>query len=89
MELLWDEANLEHIARHNVEDYEVEEALNDPDKVRLSAYNTADERRFGFIGKTENGRILAVALTAREGGWRPFMARDAVEKEKRSYRRQK
>ena len=35
----WDEANLEHIARHNVEDFEAEEALEDPRGVSVDAYS--------------------------------------------------
>jgi len=85
--LLWDDENLEHIARHNVEPWEVEEAIADRNRRKFDAYNVPFEKRRGFIGKTLDGRILVVVLVRREDSLRPFMARDANEKEKGWYKR--
>ena len=86
----WDRANVDHIAWHGLEPEEVEDALLDPEGVPAAAYNVATnsgvERRSGFIGATEAGRILYVAYTKRGGVIRVVTARDANSREKRSYR---
>ena len=58
MQLLWDDENLEHIARHGVDDIEFEDVLFDPERIAVEAYNTDDQERMAYIGKTESGRIL-------------------------------
>lgn len=85
--LAWDEANIDHIARHGLEPEDVEEALLDPEGVPVAAYNAAGERRRGLVGATEFGRILYVVYTKREGAIRVVTARDANPREKRRYRR--
>lgn len=81
----WDEHNTEHIARHDVYRYEFEEAASDPRRVRFSAHSG----NTGFIGKTDDGRVLVVIMKRLEpGSWRPATAREANAKEKQSYRRQ-
>ena len=87
MRLLWDDEAIEHIARHDVEPWEVEEALSDPRRRKFDAYNALDDKRVGFIGKTEDGRVLVVVLSKRAEGLRPFMARAATAAEKKRYRR--
>ncbi len=62
MRLLWDDEAIAHIARHGVEPWEVEEALADSDRRKFSAYYAPGDRRMGFIGKTEDGRVLVVVL---------------------------
>ena len=89
MELDWDEANMEHIAQHQIEPWEVEEALVDPYRIRLKSYNVMNEKRQGFIGKTEDSRILAVILTQRNNKIRIVTAREASANEKKLYRRRK
>lgn len=83
----WDDNNIEHIARHGVEPWETEEALLDPDAIGIDAYNVRGETRWGAIGATDAGRVLAVVFTRRRGRVRPIMARAAEDKEKRRYRR--
>ena len=85
----WDDANLEHIARHNVEDFEAEEALEDPQGVSVDAYSRGDEKRYGFAGATEAGRILTIFYTFRSNTLRVVTARDAHPREKQRYRRRK
>lgn len=88
MGLDWDDANLEHVARHGVEPAEVEEALEDPDRISIGARrDPSGERRRAVVGRTENSRILTVFLTLRDGHLRPVTARDADEAERRRYRR--
>lgn len=83
----WDSANIDHIARHNLEPEDVEEALLDPNGINAAAYNTGSERRYGFIGATETGRILYVLYTERGGELRVVTARDTDASQKRRYRR--
>jgi hypothetical protein len=89
VELDWDEANLEHIARHQLEAWEVEEALADPERIPLKVYHVAQEKRQGFIAKTAAGRVLAIILTLRHKRYRVVTAREASRNEKRLYRRSK
>ena len=81
----WDEHNVGHIvAKHHVDPREAEEAVRDPDRAPF----TAREGRTGFIGMTDDGRVLVVILERRgRGAWRVVTARDAGSKEKRAYRR--
>ena len=83
----WDDYNLGHVARHNVEDFECEEAFYDPQRVEGEAYNTLRDKNYAFIGATETGRILWVMYTYRDGRIRVGTARDANKREKRRYRR--
>jgi uncharacterized DUF497 family protein len=83
----WDEHNVEHIARHRVEPEEAEEAILDPRRVGVPAYSTEDERRLGFIGATEAGRVLFVVITRRGPSWRVVTARDATDRARRRYHR--
>ena len=83
----WDEANIEHVARHDVEPQEAEEALLDTGRVGTDAYNARGETRWAALGSTETGRVLFVVFTRRAEKIRVVAARDAEEKEKRRYRR--
>lgn len=83
----WDSANIDHIARHTLEPEDVEEALLDPKGINAPAYNAGSERRHGFIGATEAGRILFVVYTERSDELRVVTARDADVGQKRRYRR--
>jgi uncharacterized DUF497 family protein len=83
----WDEHNIEHIARHDVEPWEAEDAMYDPERIGGSAYNQGRERRWALLGITEAGRILFVVFTRRRGRVRVVMSRDAVGHEQRRYRK--
>lgn len=89
MELIldWDDENVEHVAEHNVEPEEVEEALSDPQRIPMPAHSTSTERRWGLIGATDSGRILCVFYTRRGQAVRVITAYDASERQKRRYRR--
>jgi uncharacterized protein len=85
----WDEGNEEHILGHGVAPFEVEEALLDPQGLRADAHNAPGERRFAFIGATEDGRVLFVVYAERNGKVRPITARDASAAQKRRYGRER
>ncbi len=88
MEFDWDDANLEHIARHGVEPGEAEEALTDPSATRAGTYRgPSGERRGSIVGKTEDGRVLFVVFTFRRGAVRVVTARNADATEKSRYHR--
>ncbi|GAA5513652.1 hypothetical protein Dcar01_02396 [Deinococcus carri] len=88
MEFHWDDANTEHIARHDVEPEEAEEAATDPRRLAAPAYRAQNgERRQAVTGKTEGGRILTVILTRRGDLFRVVTAREANPSERRAYRR--
>jgi uncharacterized protein len=85
----WDDANIDHVAEHDVEPHEAEEALSDPDRVRAEVYNKPNERRRAFTGVTEEGRLLTVVYTLRRGMIRVVTAREADERETRRYDRRR
>jgi uncharacterized DUF497 family protein len=65
IEFDWDDANIGHVARHNVRPDEAEHVLlNDP--VDLGMEIIEGEERYLDIGATFNGRVLVVVTTLRE-----------------------
>lgn len=60
----WDEANLAHIARHDVAQHEAEEVYNS-NPLYLDYSFEAGEERHREIGETLKGRILVVVSTMR------------------------
>jgi len=87
VELDWDDANEEHIARHGVRPEEAEETLMDPRRTKAPAYSTERERRRAALGATMDGRLLFVVYTVRHGRLRVVAARDATARQRRRYRR--
>jgi len=79
----WDESNTDHIAQHDVEPWEAEEAATDRGRVPFTAHSG----RTGFIGRTDDGRVLVVVLGRKARLWRVVTAREATRGEKRAYRR--
>jgi uncharacterized protein len=86
VEFDWDEANIDHIARHQLIPPEVEDAVSDPQRIGASAQKS-QEKRWALLGSTLEGRILFVVFTRRDGMIRVVTARDATDTEKRRYRR--
>jgi uncharacterized protein len=85
----WDNANIDHIAGHGVSPTEAEDAILDPDRIGAPARSTPTEKRRGIVGATEQGRILFVSYTFRDGAFRVVTAFDASEPLRRRYRREK
>ena len=81
--LIWDEWNIDHIARHNVEPEEVEEVCKDK-----NLFNKWKNKTYRVIGQTNDGRYLTIFLVPRIGqSYYPVTARNSTEKEKKAFRR--
>ena len=84
--LLWDDWNVEHIARHGVNPGEVEEVCLDEETL----FFRAGRRRYRAIGRTVAGRYLTVFLDHMGGGdYYPVTARPADDGERRLFQRQR
>ena len=86
-DLIWDEWNVAHIARHRVTPAEVIE-LCQKDPVFRDSYRG----RILVIGPTRSGRMLMAALDpepGQEGVFYPVTAHPASRKERRRYREAK
>lgn len=79
--LIWDEWNLNHIAKHGVSRREVEEAIKDNRK-RIRKHR----RRYVIVASAW-GRILSIVLERIQGNeYYVITARDATTSEKKIYR---
>ena len=77
--LIWDEWNIEHIARHNVKPEEVEQVCEDKHLVRRGRKGT-----YTVTGQTQNGRYLTIILAPRgAGSFYPISSRDSDNKERK------
>ncbi len=83
--LVWDDWNLDHIARHGMTQDDVEAVCHDDPIVYRESYKD----RLVLLGTTPEGRVLAVVLgpvpNAPEGTYYPFTARPADRSERRDY----
>lgn len=61
----WDNANRDHIARHQVSPEEAEQVI-DNDPLDIDAETVDGEDRISNIGRTDQGRFLVVITTLRE-----------------------
>ena len=62
----WDQANIQHIAKHGITPEEVEQVvLNEP--IDLTMQLRDGEERTPQVGETDAGRILVVITTWRDG----------------------
>ena len=71
----WNEANIGHIADHNVLPHEAEEAATYKPVALYMAVRKGEER-FVQVGETLSGRILLVITTPRNGMTRVVTAHD-------------
>jgi uncharacterized DUF497 family protein len=74
-----------------VDRYEAEEAAEDPAaSVKRVGTDKYGNRRYVYVGKTEDGRILFMVVDRKGSGrFRIGSARDATFQEKRGYRRRR
>jgi uncharacterized protein len=80
----WDEANISHIARHDVTPREAEEvATSDPINLRYQV--RSGELRVVQIGETNSGRLLMVVSTRRGDKIRIVTATPAKRKYRARY----
>lgn len=76
IEFDWDDANIEHLARHDVLPAEFEQAmLNDPEDLHYDSVEGED--RFHSVGMTNGGRLLFLSWTVRWEKVRAVTAFDA------------
>jgi uncharacterized protein len=75
----WDDANIGHLARHNVGPEEAEQViLNDP--VDLGMEIVESEERYLNLGATIQGRVLLVVTTWREDRVRVVTAFEPIKR---------
>ena len=81
--LVWDDWNVEHIARHTVTPDEVEEICK-----TSSQTEGAKKGRIRVTGRTHSGRIISAFLDPEpeEGVYYPVTAREANKKEREACR---
>ena len=80
--LIWDEWNIAHIARHNVESEEVQEVCSG-----RNLFERGRDGTYQITGQTESGRYLNIVVVPRENGFYPVTARDADKKERRRFKK--
>lgn len=81
----WDQANLEHIKKHDVDYVECEEVFGNK-LLRINKdkkHSSEKEIRFQGLGKTNNGRKIFLVFTIRNQKIRVISARDQNQKERR------
>ncbi|MGH2587563.1 MAG: BrnT family toxin [Dehalococcoidia bacterium] len=81
----WDAANRQHIALHDVEPAEAEQAYLDPNAVTLEESIVEGEAREAVIGLTPQGRLLVVVVADYGDRLRVVTARPASRREQRVY----
>ena len=81
--LYWDDENIEHISKHNVNPQEVEDVCFGTHIIRKEG-----NRRYILSGQSTNGRYLNVVIErVYKGLFRPITAFEMSEKYKRRYRK--
>jgi len=81
--LYWDDENIEHIARHNVNPQEVEDVC-----FRTHIGEREGAQRYILSGQCANGRYLNVVIErVGKGLFRPITAFEMSESYKRRYRK--
>jgi uncharacterized DUF497 family protein len=81
----WDDANMAHIARHDVVPGEVQEAFLDPFQVLKDSFYRRGELRYVMLGETPEGRILNVVFVTRGAAIRPVTAYTAKRRDRFFY----
>lgn len=76
----WDDANLDHLASHNVRPDEAEQAVLDPHALLLEIQTDGEEERTKALGITTSGRIIVVVFTFRGEAIRPITAYAATKR---------
>jgi len=81
-ELIWDDWNTAHIAKHDIIPDKVQEVCNS-NRVEREAY----EQRIFLIGPTKNGRMLSVVLEPTENPdvYKPITAFNASKRSIQDY----
>lgn len=77
----WDEYNIEHIARHNVDVEEVEDVFGNP-----YILHRVNKTRYIVFGQSDEGRYLLIVVERKEGFIRVVTARDMSNTERRFFK---
>jgi uncharacterized DUF497 family protein len=80
----WDDANVQHIARHDVTPGEAEQAVTIA-AIELDYENIEGEERVRLIGITAKARLLTVVITVRYDRIRVVTAYPATRSQERIY----
>jgi len=81
--LYWNDENIEHISKHNVNPQEVEDVCFGTHIIRREG-----DRRYILSGQSANGRYLNVVIERVDKGvFRPITAFEMSENYKRRYRK--
>ncbi len=81
----WDDANIRHVADHDVTPEEAEEViLVDPLEMGFDR-SVLGEDRWSYIGETAQARVLQVVITMRGERIRVFTAFEPTRRDKLSY----
>lgn len=84
----WNEANVEHIARHNVAPEEVEQVFAS-NPLDLGYEEIEGEERYTSIGHTREYRVLLIVWTVRHEAIRAITAREVSRKVRERYLRKR
>jgi uncharacterized DUF497 family protein len=87
-QLIWDEWNEDHISRHGVAPYEVEEICSRPGRILRRGRGGT----YAVFGQTEEGRELVIFLAPRgpqPGSFYAITARPMNARERRYFRARK
>jgi len=83
IEIDWDDASIEHIARHNIDPDEVDSLFSG-----RYLLERGRQGRYCVLGQSENGRYLFVVLAPLGGGrYLVVTAREMTDAEHRRFRR--
>ena len=86
-ELVWDDLNEAHVARHGLHQREVEEAAFDRGALIVRARGGRSRSRYLVLGVTQAGKPLMIILEELSGGsCLVVTAREMEKSEKRRYR---
>lgn len=86
-ELVWNERNEAHVARHGVRQQEVEEAAFDRAALTARARGSRGRSRWAVLGATHTGKRLMIILEVlSDGSCLVVTAREMDKGEKRRYR---
>ncbi len=81
----WDDANILHLAEHDVSPEEAEEViLGDPFEMDYDKSELGEDR-WSYLGETSQGKILQVVITMRGGRVRATTAFEPIRRFKQLY----
>jgi uncharacterized protein len=83
VELQWDDSNVMHIARHEVNPDEVEDVC-----FGLHIWERSENKKYILSGQTTSGKYINVVLQGLGNGlFRPITAFEMSDNDKRNYRK--